>query len=228
MRYLAFLIGLLLCATTTIAGPSELTLGMNQGSDSRTPLTVLEATYAKLGIEVIAKAFPARRSLTEADRGNTDGEVSRIAAIEDQHPNLIRVTVPIDYFTVVAITHNLDISIDRIEDLAPYRVGIRTGIRFAEKATAHLPDVVRLAEWDTLFDLLAMGRLDVVIATPLTWQLQTQREGMDNLHILQPPLDTINLYHYLHKRHADLVPVVARTLQNMQSSGELKKLQDKE
>lgn len=218
------LIVTLILVTPAYAQPPSLTFGMTKGDASSIPLAVLKAAYKKLGVRVIEKPLPAKRSLAEADLGLTDGEVNRIAAIEGKHPNLIRIKVPVDSFDVVVITLGSDIKIDSLDDLYTLKVGIRSGIQFAERAVKKMPYVTRIKDWDILFDMLAMKRLDAIIATPHTWEEQSTRLGQIDLNMHTPPLKSINLYHYLHKRHLDIVPSITSVLEEMQSSSEIEQI----
>jgi polar amino acid transport system substrate-binding protein len=46
------------------------------------------------------------------------------------------------------------------------------------------------------------------------------------IHPLSPPLERIDIYHYLHERHRDLVPKVGKVIEEMTASGELARLRE--
>ena len=50
--------------------------------------------------------------------------------------------------------------------------------------------------------------------------------GLEGIHALEPPLVRIDLYHYLHQRHADLVPEIADTIRKMEASGRISEIRD--
>jgi polar amino acid transport system substrate-binding protein len=52
-----------------------------------------------------------------------------------------------------------------------------------------------------------------------------RRLGLENkLQPVEPPLEHIPLYHFLHERHRELVPRVGQVIRDMQSRGELERL----
>ena len=118
----------LLLAFPASAAQKQLTLGMTTGSSSPIALAVVAKAYAKLGIEVIGRHMPARHSLEEAQRGNPDGEVSRIAGVEAQYTDLIRSQIPVDHFTVSALAASPDKRIASLDDIRNLGAGVKTGL----------------------------------------------------------------------------------------------------
>ena len=49
---------------------------------------------------------------------------------------------------------------------------------------------------------------------------------MSGIRILEPPVDQLVLYHYLHKRHAALAEKLEAVLTRMEQEGELKTIQE--
>lgn len=182
--------------------------------------------YAKLGIDTESKQLPAARSLFMADSGQTDGEVNRTADIETEHPNLVRIEVPVNWLEAVALSCNKTVKAD-LDSISRMRVGIKIGNLYAERLTQKMPAVVKLADETRLLDLLLANRLDVLIINR-TLALSLKREPRYNcLTINDPPLLSVPLYHYLHKRHADIVPDITRVLREMHDSGESKAIRER-
>lgn len=216
----------ILMAHPCLADSKHLSLGIATDVASSVSFAVLTKAYEQLGIEISGKHMPSRRSLAEADMGYSDGEVSRIASIEPQHPNLIRIRIPVDRFSMSAITNSHTETISSLYDIIDLRVGIRTGMRFAELATRDIPDVTTSQNWDILFDMLAEDRIDVVLATPHTWIEQRKRPQLAAIRLHNPPIQEIPLFHYLHKRHADLAPRITQTLRTMSEKGEIEAIRN--
>lgn len=213
-------ISFLLAAIPVLAGKT-LNFALPDDEVDHVSLAVLQAAYDRLNIRVTGELMPAGRALAESDVGRTDGEVNRIAAIEQEHANLIRVDVPINFLDGVAYTCNPSLTVKDWDDLHDLRIGVRLGIRFAEQATRGMPNVTYANDYDKLFDLLVLHRLDVVISSRQVGYSQSRRPGCEKLRSLEPPLESLPLYHYLHKRHAELVPAITRILQQMTDSGEI-------
>lgn len=219
MRTLLFFLLFMLVSTVATAG-QPLQFAMPDDENDYVSLSILKAAYGKLGMDVEGVVLPPRRALADSDAGKTDGEVNRIKAIEHQHHNLIRVPEPINAIDGMAFTCGGPIPIDGWDSLRGLRIGVRHGIRFAEMATRGWSDIYTANEYDHLFDLLFRGRLDVVVASRKVGQAQSRRDLTGCLRANEPPLQSIPLYHYLHKRHEDLVPAITRTLKQMRASGE--------
>ncbi len=219
MRLLYSLIVVILTVLPVSAGQT-LSFGFINAPLSASSLAVLKAAYAKLDIQVEGVPLPPARSLTESNAGRTDGEVHRIKAIAQDLPNLIRIDVPVNHVESLAITCNTSLknpSIDTIRDL---RIGIKIGTRYAEKMTQDMPKVVRKTHEDKLMQLLRANRLDIVIGDR-PWAQSLKREKSNAcVRINEPPLVVIPLFHYLHKRHAALVPKITRILRRMHENGE--------
>jgi len=191
---------------------------------SKASLAVLSAAYGKLGIDVTAQHFPAKRSLNESSQGLSDGEVNRVESVGLQFPTLKRIPVPVNVLHGVAYTCRKDIIIKSWDDLKQHRVGIRIGIVFAEKNTRDIPNLVRMPTYDTLFELLYKERLDVVISGEIIGKMQAKRFDSDCFKAQQPPLIETNLYHYLHQNNEAIIPHITKVLQEMEASGEAERI----
>ena len=51
---------------------------------------------------------------------------------------------------------------------------------------------------------------------------------LDELTIIEPPLSTTLLYHYVHKSNQDLVPKLTKVLEEMERNGTIEKILDEE
>lgn len=210
---------LVLVATPSIA-QQALTFAMPDDGIAYSSLAVLKEAYSRLDIPVEGAAMPAARALAESDRGRTDGEVNRIASIEPAHPDLIRIDVPVNYLEGIAYTCDPKIIVSGWESIRLHRVGIKIGIQYAEQRTQDMPHVTRVHNFNKLFDLLFAGRLDVVVASREMGNLQFARQPGRCLIANVPPLESLPLYHYLHKSNANLVPAITDVLRKMSDSGE--------
>eukprot|EP00828_Plagiopyla_frontata_P031207 TRINITY_DN41046_c0_g1_i2.p2 TRINITY_DN41046_c0_g1~~TRINITY_DN41046_c0_g1_i2.p2 ORF type:complete len:275 (-),score=55.36 TRINITY_DN41046_c0_g1_i2:97-921(-) len=186
---------------------------------------ILTEAYGRIGYDVRVEGVPAERALVMSDQGVVDGEAARVPVIEAVCPNLIRVPTPLYMNRVVVFSRIGDIGLsDGWEGLYPYRVGVVRGYKFVDKMTASMNRVVA-PDYENLFSMLENGRLDIVVteyfeALPALKELQPH-----NVRILLPPLAYNPMYHYLHKRHADLVPRIDKVLREMRREGRMEALQ---
>ncbi len=219
MRHCIIIILFLLAPVFAQAGQT-LSFGYIDQPLSSMSLAVLKAAYEKLGYTIETAKGPAARILADSNAGLSDGEVHRIAAISSQYPNLIRIDVPINTVEGMLISCGKTYDLKNIKDLEKYRVAVRIGNIYATNLTKDLPNVTRTTSADKLLQLLLEGRVDLLLSDR-PWAIsQKGLPGNECLRIQEPPLVTIPLYHYIHKRHRALVPAITRVLKKMQNSGE--------
>lgn len=183
---------------------------------------ILKQAYHSLGIEVVIAKYPDLRSLISSNAGLADGELMRIRGIDTEYPNLLIVPIPLLQLKGVAYTKDVDLQIVGFESLKPYRVAIQRGIKFAEYGTDGMKRTI-LNTLEHAFFLLHKKRVDAVITTYIEGIETLNRLQYEGIKALEPPLITINLYHYLHKRNRALVPKITAALQEMQENGRISK-----
>lgn len=208
---------MLFTAAPTSAG-EKLTFGYIGDMLSYGSLTVLREAYSRLDITIETVQMPPARSLAEADNGMTDGEIHRIKDIGTAHPNLLRVDFPVNQLQGVMLALD-DLAVTDVNDLTPYRIGIKTGLIYAEKLTKGMPNVIRLSHTDKLLTSLLQRRVDVVITDRLWAEMQIAHNPGKELRIVGEPLVVIPLYHYINIRHADQAPKLVGILKTMEQNG---------
>ena len=182
---------------------------------------LLREAYKRLGISVKTTVLPGERGLILANHGQTDGELNRIAGLENDYHNLIMVPVPLSNIEAVALVRNVRFKVVGWESLKGRAIGIRLGSKFAEKGTKGMK-VSAVPQYPALLKMLELGRVDVVVGARATFlaELQKMREegGADmvaGLTILEPPIDHIKTYHYLHIKHKALLPEITKALSDV-------------
>ena len=77
-----------------------------------------------------------------------------------------------------------------------------------------------------MFKILDLGRADVAIETRVDGLEMLRKLNLKDIHMLEPLLVTIKLYHYLHKSNAALVRKITKVLQEMEAEGRIKAIRD--
>ncbi len=188
---------------------------------------ILKEAYRKIGIEFSLKTFPAERSLVNSNNGFVDGELNRIAGLEQEYPNLVMVPVPINEIEGVVFAKSNDISVHGWDDLKPYKIGFRIGIKFAEQGTLGM-DVYPAPTYDLAFNMLDKGRVDLVVGVKQEGLLLIKKLKLKNIKIMEPPIIQEALYHYLNIKHINLLPEITRELQFMAKEGRIKEIRETE
>ncbi|QJB55529.1 transporter substrate-binding domain-containing protein [Pseudodesulfovibrio sp. zrk46] len=189
--------------------------------------SVISEAYSRLGYDIVIDHFPAQRALVMANEGLVDGEAGRVAVIEEHNHNLIRVPTPIYINTVVAYGRKGAYDPKSgWKGLGTCKVGTVLGYKFIESKTRGVRRA-QVTSYTQLFDMLMADRVDVVVAERLE-SLEAYK-GCDHscMHMLSPPLAQKPMYHYLHKRHASLVPAVNKVLMEMYEDGTMAAIHEK-
>lgn len=187
---------------------------------------ILAAVYKRLGITVQFVDLPAKRSLLESSEGRLDGEVQRILAVQDQYPSLIAVRPSINSIEPTAFVRSgVSLQVDGWKSLAPYPIGIVRGVGSSERGTQGMRAVEAVTTMEQLMQSLAEGRFVVAVNDRFSGLLVIRRLRLEGtVQPVEPPLERIPLYHFLHERHRDLVPKVEQAIRSMQASGDLERV----
>jgi len=165
-------------------------------------------------------------SVNKANLGEVDAELFRINNMEKKYTNLIKVPVVINAVTGVVLSTNKEFPIDGWNSLRPYYIGIRHGVFFTKKGTEGM-NRLEVTDLDQIFKMLESGRLDIAVITELTAKRELIKFGDSDIKILYPPVQVVNLYHYLHKDNIHLLEPLTKELLKMEQSGEIKRIREK-
>lgn len=203
-----------------------LTFTAIQASDnSNISELVLREAYKKIGYQIFISPFPAKRSLLLANEGHGDGELFRIDGMEKKYQNLVKVPVAINQLDGMVMTRKVTFSVNGWDSLAPYTIAIRQGVKFSEAGTKGMK--TKLHNTNMSLGRVLLGENDTDIAViarvngmEIIEELRRVNASHD-LKLLEPPIQSYPLYHYLHKRNARLVPKLAAVLDDMTKTGRI-------
>lgn len=174
--------------------------------------------FRRLGLKAEVTFNPAAaRALQLADGGVDDGLAARMAGLDKDYPNLIR--VPETFFVndfVAAGTATPPVR--KWADLTPHSVSYILGWYVFDNNVPSVRELTIAKDSKQLFGLLKAGRIEVILHE--RWQAlwQAREQGVE-LKVAEPPLASTPMYIYLHKRHADLVPRITAELKRMKAEG---------
>lgn len=187
---------------------------------------ILKEAYARLGIAIEIEFTQAERGLVRAGEGRIDGVVHRMPGLEQHYSNLIPVPVRINYEEAMVFTRQPPFVIDGWASLRRWRIGIRRGIKFIEQGTERM-DVYGATSDEQLFQMLHLDRVEIVVV-PRTLGLSAIRQlGIEDVRMLEPPVAHVDLFHYLHQRHAGLVPALTSVLEAMAREGRMTAIRER-
>ena len=186
------------------------------------------AVFRDLGIEAEVIIYPTatERGMLNANEGVDDGLAMRVAGLEKQYPNLIRVPEEVILNDFVAYTTGERFSTNSWDSLIPYSVTYIIGWKVFEQNVPKGREITLVRDADQLFGLLKTNRADIALYE--RWQgLVKVREMGFKVQVLEPPLVRTKMYMYLNKKHAELVPRVAQALAKMKQDGRYQQIFDK-
>ena len=182
--------------------------------------------FGRIGIEVDVITVPTGRSLINVNAGIDDGDIFRVAGAEKDFPNVIRIPEKTLDTEFVVYTKRADIKIRNWEDLKPYAVAFAAGWRPYELNVKGVKELTKTTSINELPGLLEKGRVDLILMD--RWQGQwVVRQSGYKFRVLEPPLVRFDMFMYLNKKHAALVPKVAKALADMKADGSYQKLFDR-
>lgn len=184
---------------------------------ARSAFAIASEAYLRIGIKAKARVLPSLRAIQEADRGETDGELARMAGIEAQYPNLQQVPEPLLDFDTVAFTAGLTFKVDGWESLRPYSLCLSRGMKLAEDGTEGM-DRYFSNDVPQMVNMLLAGRCQVAVLGYVVWP-EIDRLQAQKLRSLEPPIVSTPLYLYVNKKHAHLVLKLAAELRRMREDG---------
>ncbi len=181
---------------------------------------ILTEAYGRLHVPVIFRERPAARALAESAEGLTDGELQRVGGLSSSYPDLVQVKVPVNYFDIVVLTRTAQFVPAGWNSLRPYTIGFHRGIVVFEQGTRGMK-IDMAASNELVLRKLIGGRTDIALMPDIeARQLLATMPG-HGIVTLQPSLERVQLFHYLHKQHVALVPRLEQVLAAMQADGSI-------
>ena len=215
----------LLCASQAVAAQVP-ELILNDPNDA--PFTradgsgfldiVAGEAFRRAGVKLRLVKLPAERALLNANAGIEDGDLTRIAGLETQYPNLIRVPEKLADWEFSAFSLNPAIPA-RLDAIRTHPVAHIKGWKIYEQMMADAPAVMTTEDSAQLFRLLELKRVEVVLYVRWMGLAKIREQGLPGVMVLDPPLDTREMYIYLHKKHVALVPKIAAALRDLKKEG---------
>ncbi|MGB1297412.1 MAG: hypothetical protein ACPG8A_04010 [Psychrobium sp.] len=201
---------------TSQSVPEKIVLGQIKTSEIQQHVfNFLSPIYRELGIELVVTSFPSKRSLTFSNQGQIDGELLRVEGIEENYDNLIPIPITLYQMSAYAYTIEGKTDFKHPSDVLRFTVGMHRGVQWEEKFVSQFPRYVsRVGGTEKKFKLLTLGRVDYVISTEERAKEIIDKHFKDTkIKRVLPMLQHINLIHYLHKKHAHLIPQITAAIE---------------
>jgi polar amino acid transport system substrate-binding protein len=185
---------------------------------------VVREAYRRLGIKLVVHKLPGERTLLYANNGKMDGELYRKLGMEREYPNLVIVPVPLQTYEIVIFSHGTSFVVSGWESLRPYALGFVRGIKIVQENTLGMR-VEAVPTMQQAFEKMMMGRTDLVLGNRASGMAVIKSMNLEGVTVLEPALASFPVYHYLNKKHEDLVPQLTAVLRQMQADKTIEKIQ---
>lgn len=186
---------------------------------------IYQEAFRRLGLPIEVTNFPLARRAILIEEGAIDGEVSRIFAYADAHPELVRVEEPVMDFTFAVFTAQPGLRAQKLDELPPTAlVEYRRGILMCEsllKKTIPPERLSNVVTTEQALKKLLAGRSDAYcdIDAYVTEALRLpDLKGTTGVRKLFD-IAVMPTYPYLYKKHVSLAPRLAAVVKQMKTEG---------
>ena len=181
----------------------------------------------RIGYQLVINRLPAERALRSANSGLIDGEMNRVQGIDRIYSNLIRVPEKImdwEFFVFSKKQINLEKGWQSLEDK---NVAFIRGWKILENNVPKSAAITKTKNSQQLFTLLEKDRADFIIYEHWGGEYTINKLQLDNVILQEPALVKKEVFMYLHKKHAALVPKLTQALSEMKKDGSYQELVNK-
>jgi len=221
------------CLRSQAAQP--LMMATDQAEDSyegKWQRRAFEEAFKRLGVPIEVITMPAQRRSVMADSGAIDGQILRVFAYADAHPEQVRVEESI-YDVVFGLwVSKPSLRLSRLADLAGTNwSGIyRRGVELCERSLSPLVPAERLTSISTEdvgLRMLLAERVDFYCELDASVQNALYRPEFKDATSIRQLLtfgSPIPLYPYLNRKHAELAVRLAAVFRQMKVEGLLERI----
>lgn len=189
---------------------------------------ITKERFSRIGVKVEINLVASGKALKKANKGLYDGDIMRVGGASEKYTNLIQVPGKIYDFDFVAFTKNVKAPMTGWDSLTPFRVAVpkgwvETDNHVSENNTSSL---IRSPSPYKEFMTLVNGETDLIIFERLMGYQMLKNLNLKDVHVIEPPLSSKDMFLYIHKKHKELVPRLVKALEDMKNDGTFKKLYD--
>ncbi len=180
---------------------------------------IVTEAFRRAGLTLTLVQLPAERGLINANDGIEDGDLSRIAGLEQVYPNLVRVPEKLFNMHFVALTRGAALKEATWQNLEPFAVGHIRGWKIFEQNLTPKTHAIAVTTPEQLIEMLGGNRIDVALYSRWMGLAMAQRLNFRDVRVAEPPLAKRDMFIYLHKRHEQHVATIAQALRALKAEG---------
>lgn len=180
---------------------------------------IIKEAFHRAGLRLKMVRVSPERALLNANAGIEDGVSARIAGLEKNYPNLVRVPEKVLDFPFVAFVRQAKLTNANWETLAPLSVGHIQGWKIFEQNLKSGTPTTIVDTAEQLFTMLDKNRIDVALYERWLGLALAKKMGIKNVRVVEPALADREMFIYLNKRLADNVPAITAALRALKADG---------
>lgn len=207
-------------------GDNSMVFSTIEGANiTKTIIPILKRAYGELGIDAKFKFYPAPRGVMVSNSGLYDGETFRGMDFIKEETNLLPVMVVIGDVDWRVYSKKTQFKVQGFKSLAPYSVSSRRGILAADNILQFARVKHMLNTFEQSLLMLDAGRVDLAIIPERVARPLLEKTPLD-VFSLSPSIRVDKLYHFLHKKHKNLIPKITEVLKKMEQNGDINRIWD--
>lgn len=186
-------------------------------------LALLSLAYKELNYEIHLIDFSRKNALLAANNGVLDGQLGRDISIEAENKNLIRVNYVLFDYKLMLFKNCQPNTLNMLQNVA-----ILSGYPVQQhylESTHFKGKVIEVKNISTQLNLLAQKKVEGAIM--LDFVLPKANLELPETCMQKQLLNTFSLYHYIHKKHAELAPKLLAALKKLNNNGTTQALRAK-
>lgn len=189
-----------------------------EAGDGFLDLVVGEA-FRRTGLRMKLVKLPPERGLINANAGIEDGDLIRIAGLEKNYPNLVRVPEKLLDMHYTAFARQANLTEASWVTLEPFAVGYIKGWKIYEQNLKPNTHITTADDPNQLFVMLDKNRIDIALYERWRGYTLAKQMQLQGVRVVEPPLAVREMFIYLNKRHADKVPAISAALRAIKADG---------
>lgn len=211
---------------TAVSSAAVRALQFNRPADTpqaRYVIELMSIAYGNLGYELQIIDFNHQSALAAANNGILDGQLGRISSISQQYKNLNLVNFPLFEFNLILLKNCDECSFEQLKNIA-----IQAGYPAAKSYLDNNPyigEVIRVKSVTAQLNLLAQKKVEGVLL--LDFLLNSKHPRFDLSRFSTEALMPIYSFHFLHKQHKNLIPLLEQQLILLEQDGTVSQLRKK-
>jgi polar amino acid transport system substrate-binding protein len=175
----------------------------------------MQKAYQQLGYQMKLVVMPLERSAYESNKGlMLDAELSRTAEAAAMLPNMVRVKVPIGHIRITAFSREPSIQIKNWQSLGIWQVDVLRGVYLA-KINMQGQKYTEVNTIPQAIKRLLSGRADIAVLLGDETEWLLKQQAYQGIYTIAPDLAKTQIFHYVHERHAALVPKLEAALRQL-------------